>query len=278
VHNPNYDIPEGEIDVLAIVSGRRLTERTHTMALGNNQDSYRVMNQTSATSSLRGMRERPSTRRLDTGIVPGTGWELFGEPQGLCDGTYDAVCAHSGDEECFLYGHHDDRGAIVGNEFSGWLVMTLQGVKEGMIVMKLHTWHYASENTRTKGWTEVNNGAADHRVLEEIEEEDEGPAFEWDRAYPTILDPPSGRRLMRSYETPELPDTFQFEYAIDGKITTLNKQEFLENKQNLQRVVETLTLLDDPNFTSNEKDVEVAIRLRGVERKINFGVSHIYWA
>ena len=83
---------------------------------------------------------------------------------------------------------------------------------------------------------------------------------------------------MRSYETPTLPDTFLFEYAIDGKITTLTRDQFLEQKKQIQRVVETLTLLDDPSFTSDAKDVEVAVRLKGCGRACTFGVSHIYWA
>jgi predicted nucleic-acid-binding protein len=81
-----------------------------------------------------------------------------------------------------------------------------------------------------------------------------------------------------SYETPDLPDEFIFEYSIDGVITSLSKTDFLEKKQQLQRVVETVTLLDDEGFTSEPKDVEVAIRLRGCGRKCTFGVSHIYWA
>jgi hypothetical protein len=75
-----------------------------------------------------------------------------------------------------------------------------------------------------------------------------------------------------------LPESFAFDYAINGKITTLNDTQFLAKKKNLQRVVETLTLLDDPDFTKEDQDVEVAIRLRGVNRTMFFGVSHIYWA
>jgi hypothetical protein len=49
------------------------------------------------------------------------------------------------------------RGAIVGNEYSGWLVMTLEDLKEGIIVIKLHTWQIVSESTRTQGCNTVNN-------------------------------------------------------------------------------------------------------------------------
>jgi hypothetical protein len=83
---------------------------------------------------------------------------------------------------------------------------------------------------------------------------------------------------MRSYDTPDLPDTFIFEYAIDGKVTTLTKDQFLEQKKQIQRVVETLTLLDDPNFTAEAKHVEIAVRLRGCGRDCTFGVSHVYRA
>jgi hypothetical protein len=35
--------------------------------------------------------------------------------------------------------------------------MNLKDLVAGIIVVKLHTWHYDSENTATAGWTTVNN-------------------------------------------------------------------------------------------------------------------------
>ena len=58
----------------------------------------------------------------------------------------------------------------------------------------------------------------------------------------------------------------------------MTKDEFLNEKKQIQRVVETLTILDDPNFTSDSKNVEIAIRLVGTGKDIVFGVSHVYWA
>ena len=170
------------------------------------------------------------------------------------------------------------RGAIVGNEYSGWLVLTLEDVKEGIIVLKLHTWHTPDENKRTEGWTTVNNEPETGRRLRDRQQlfedliDDEDSVLE--------ADDEQGERMLggRSYNTPELPEGFMFEYAIDGQITTLNKDQFLEQKKQLQRVVETLTLLDDPNFTTEAKTVEVAIRLRGGGQDITFGLSHVYWA
>jgi hypothetical protein len=75
-------------------------------------------------------------------------------------------------------------------------------------------------------------------------------------------------------------DDFQFEYAIDGKITIINRKEFLETKHHqVQRVVETVTLLKDPNYTGGqEKEVEVAVRITGCARIKNFQFTHIYWS
>ncbi len=218
------------------------------------------------TNSMPNLRSN-SARSLDEKIVPGKGWQIFGEPQGLCDGTYNAVCGRSADNECVLAGHPDGRGAIIGNEFSGWLVMELKGVAAGIIVLKLHTWHYESEQTRTAGWTTVNNEASG-RLLEYTSDspKSELPAFERDLK-------------TRKYDTPPLPDAFVFEYAINGVITSLDKDKFLATKKDIQRIVETITLLDDPNFAKDgARDVEVAVRLTGCGRKCTFGVSHIYWA
>ena len=153
-------------------------------------------------------------------------------------------------------------------------MLTLDDLKEGIIVIKLHTWHIDSESTRTQGWTTVSNERHLRRNDESVGDlTKEGVIFE-DLNGEGL----THRDLMRSYDTPDLPETFVFEYAIDGKVTTLTKTEFLEKKKQLQRVVETLTLLDDPNFTSEAKNVEVAIRLRGCGRQCTFGLSHIYWA
>ena len=171
------------------------------------------------------------------------------------------------------------RGAVIGNEYSGWLVITLEDVKEGIIVLKLHTWHTNDESTKTKGWKSVNNEKTSRRLRDRqpeflnVTSKSSSPAEDFSR-----WDEMEGRMLMRSYDTPELPDTFEFDYAVDGKITTLSKDQFLEKKKQVQRVVETLTVLDDPNFTTEAKTVEVAIRIRGCARQCTFGVSHVYWA
>jgi hypothetical protein len=241
-HNTCFDIPEGEIDVFNVATVRRQLS----------EEGFRPLSLPD-TSRVGYSMNVDTTRYLEDSITPGKGWNVWGEPPGLCDGTYNATCGRYTKSECAMYGHHDGRGAVIGNEFSGWLVMTLKDLKEGVIILKLHTWHTEQDNRETK---ESTSDDQEQRRLGQ----------------------PVDRMLTRSYDTPELPDEFVFEYAIDGAITTLTKDQFLNEKKQLQRVVETITILDDPNFTSESKDVEISIRLRGSGKAIFFGVSHVYWA
>jgi hypothetical protein len=289
VHIPAYDIPEGEVDVLSIVMNRRRLESVvqnhqsswYNRILSRMRQSWSspVSRSTLYSSHLPRLPEK--NRRLDDEIVPGEGWDIALEPQGFCDGTYDAICAHASNEECFLLGHHDGRGAIVGNEYAGWLVMTLKNVTHGIIVIKIQTWHIRDENPRTRGWNTVNGVTrrlGDFNIPNLLSSQF-GDTLEvkYDSSLFDASD--QSRHLkMRSYDCPPLPETFAFDYAINGKITSLNNTEFIDAKKNLQRVVETVTLLDDPNFTTEGQDVEVAIRLRGSGPDIVFGISHVYWA
>jgi len=241
-HNTCFDVPEGEVDVFNVVTGRR--------HLGEQEFSPRNLSEASEADDVMAV---DTARHLQDGIIPGIGWKVMDEPPGLCDGTYNSTCGRSKDDECFLYGHHDARGAVIGDESAGWLVLTLSDLKEGIIILKLHTWYTAKEYRNAEP-------TSARRLGESLQESDEH------------------RMLTRSYDTPDLPDGFVFEYAIDGKITSLTKDAFLKEKQQIQRVVETLTILDDPDFTSEAKDVEIAIRLKGSGKDIVFGLSHVYWA
>jgi hypothetical protein len=168
------------------------------------------------------------------------------EPPGDCNGEYDAICGRSFGDPCPTLGHHDSRGMVVGNEWAGWLVMELPEVTEGIIILKLITNLDSSRNSRTKDWTTVNNeGSGRDRQLTEMK---------------------------------NLPDEFQFDYAIDGTITSLSKAEFIEKVKLPQRVVEVITVLDDPGFTAKPKTVQVAFRMRNCGNKCTFGISHVYWA
>lgn len=279
-HNDCFDIPEGQVDVLAIVAGRRRRRNlqqdvplNYTKSTTNSPRSVSVKRRTKTKSTTENKvpvrrlsqpsPEQQQHRNLDE-IKPGRGWELVGEPQGFCDGTYDAVCNRWTHHKCVLGGHHDSRAAIIGNAFSGWLVMTLSALKEGIIMVKVHTWSKSSDNTITADWNSENN---ERRLnLGAVEHEDD-----YDDSDPN-------HRLLEKDPAQDYPDTFKFEYAIDGAVTTLDKNQFLEKRKKVQRVIEILTLLDDENFTTEAKDVEIAIRLQGCGRDCAIGVSHVYWA
>ena len=161
---------------------------------------------------------------------------------------------------------------MIGNEWAGWLVLELPAVEEGIIILKIVTYMGEEVNKRTKGWTTVNN----ERRLEEEQQQQQVEEQIVDESHPQL--PPANERRRTKEIDETLPEDFIFDYAIDGKITSLSKAEFLELRKKPQRVMEMLTLLDDPNFTSSARDVEVAFRMRNCGRTCTFALSHVYWA
>ena len=87
VRNPMFDIPEGDVDVLAILNnGRKFPEASRRLSDG--------------TSTL------PRTLCRARAI------SLEGHPGGYCDGSYNAMCNRTPSNDCLLYGHHDSRAAL----------------------------------------------------------------------------------------------------------------------------------------------------------------------
>jgi hypothetical protein len=94
-HNSCFDIPEGTIDVFDIISGRRhLKGLEHAVSDEMLERGSPIPTQSAVNRSL-------------AGLESGKGWQVFDEPQGYCDGTYNTTCARQTDNECVLYGHHD---------------------------------------------------------------------------------------------------------------------------------------------------------------------------
>lgn len=102
-HNDFLDVPEGAIDVYDIVVGRR-------RQLEQEQEVTASPPPPPPPPKVSPERVSQYTNRTLAGrndIVTGRGWQLIGEPQGYCDGTYNAVCGRSTDNTCVLSGHHD---------------------------------------------------------------------------------------------------------------------------------------------------------------------------
>lgn len=165
-----------------------------------------------------------------------------------CDGTADSFCGKGPDDNCLLAGTNDARNALYIDGFSGWTVLNIPDLRYGYVALKFETWRRSGENPQTKDLESENDQSTTTRSL-------------------------------KGDEAPEYCDAFQFEYAIDGQVHVLSKDDFLKKVHQVQRVVEIITILKDPDYTGGqEKEVEVAFRITGCERLKTFALSHIYWA
>ena len=125
VRNPALMLARDDIDVHAIVINRRAEESFNDSSVAKGQQQSFKM------SHLR--------RRLDGDeIVPGIGWELDTLP-GICDGTSTSICGRQPSSDCLLYGHMDKRGGLIGDESSGWLVMNLSNMTEGIVMLNFES-------------------------------------------------------------------------------------------------------------------------------------------
>jgi len=246
VHNPFMELPPGAIDVHAIVS----LGRTY-----NDNDRRQLVEQQVGETNHREIQSSSST------ITPGLGWEILDAFPGYCDGTYNSECARDAQNACLLYGHNDRRTGIGFNSYSGWLVMTIPAIEHGIIVVKVEDWHDEKDMTLTRGWTSIDN---------------KGRQLLRGNYYATESPSVASRALKGKH--PSLCDNFQFEFAIDGTITKWNLEQYTEKRKILQRTFESLTVLDDPNFTG--ENVEFAIRMTGCgdSTKVAMTLTHVYFA
>ena len=185
-------------------------------------------------------------------------------------------------------GHNDGRGALVFDSYSGWLILNLPRVRNGIIVVKMECWHKANRAWKTQGWTSINNHKDDpddrlltfsNQTLEDGNRDSSSIKMEpaTDSSSSTDkYDREEGRKLGPDVD---YCNSFQFQYAVNDDITTLDKDAFFERKFEVGKNVELLTILDDPAYTGGEnKDVQLAIRMLGCARQKVFKLTHVYWA
>jgi hypothetical protein len=254
---PLFDPPKGEVDVLQIIENG-------LDYLPNKARREAVLGQRVPSRQLAENRPKILEASKKSGIVPGQGWSLStNSAPDNCDGSWDSFCGHSADNNCLLTGHNDYRGGLIFDGLSGWMILNLEKVKEGVIILGLYDWLGADSNPRTKGW-KCENGATDCPGARNASDNDDGG---------------NNVRLLKGKSPPEKCDAYRFEFAIDGKITSWTKAQFDANRRQVQRVVHLFQLLDDPKYTNGkEKDVELAIRLTGCGRGNAAQLTHVYWA
>ena len=239
VYNPAMDPPDGQIDYLAIVENgvdflpmRARYEYLHQQV---NPPAY-------------------STTAANSNLVAGKGWQLqgtVGAPDN-CDATYDSFCNRAADNNCLLYAHNDARASFLGDGLSGWMIMTLNQVKEGYILVRMFQ-SRPNENEKTLGWKcENNDEKCDHPLSDEQ----------------------ANAPVSNDY-----PADFQVQYSIDGVITTLTAEQYKEQAVEVERLMQFSVLLNAPEEFAGKppRDIELGIRIVG-GRDVTFGFSHVYWA
>jgi len=162
-----------------------------------------------------------------------------------------STCKRSKGYTCLLYGHNDDRIGIMGDGLSGWLVVTLPELKEGLVFARMEDWHPRNgELKKTMTWSEVNDGMTDGE----------------------------GRELKRV--PPPWPEDFMIDIAVNGKIhKSYTKEEWYKYAEPIAYNNAMYPLVDDKSFAGSGA-IEIGIRLRSESNPRNAGMtlSHIYFA
>mmetsp|Transcript_39931 Transcript_39931/g.96377 ORF Transcript_39931/g.96377 Transcript_39931/m.96377 type:complete len:658 (+) Transcript_39931:231-2204(+) len=268
VFNPSLYPPEDAVDVLSIV------EAGPTFEPILNPDYHSLFYKKPTFS-------KPPLVPIGKGVSLET---VAGDVS--CDGTLYSWCNRGLSQECLLRAHNDGRNGLKFDSYSGWVVLNLPSVRNGLVIVKLESWHQPNEAYRTKGWTSVNNeglkGTRNLRQRHLLELQHETNATSDASTHRNDVEASESRRfLKKKKKPPSYCDDFRFEWAVDGEITSLNTTAFQERRKKgqIQRVVETVTLLDDPNYTNGtEQEVEVAVRIEGCGRGMTFNLNHVYWS
>jgi hypothetical protein len=249
-------LPEGALDVRLILS-RRYKHGRVLHFKEKLQKKISLMASQAIPSDVGAMPNSQNARRANAVISPGRGWTLHNEPSGFCDGSAKSRCGRQNSSDCLLWGHNDQRGGINGDGLSGWLVMTLEGVKEGIIMMNIDFWH--GKVKRTEGWTEVNDGK--RKLLQNFME-----------------DADVSHRALGDYIPPAA--NIVVEFVLNGKSTTWDNAELVKQTKVVQRVVQWIVLLNDEDMAKSGRveNIELAFRLNGCGRDCVLTVNHVYWA
>jgi len=196
---------------------------------------------------------------------------------GFCDGSVDSWCSKQASQQCLLYGHNDGRNGIYMDSFCGWFVTNLPEVKHGFIALKIETWHQPRVNPKTSSWSSINNERRN------LFTGNDGPHIRSSSNSNQSLETADyyfdhEERQLKA-KVPDYCPEFKFEFAIDGKVTSWNYDQYMKNMFTMQRVVEVLKIAEDPNMTGGqEKEIEFAFRITGCTNVKMMHITHLYWA
>lgn len=235
----NWMLDTGDVDIVNIIEngvdyepimGRRRRRRDRLSKVSSRRDN-----------------------RSDPTVNPGTGWSLSTKSApDNCDGSYDSFCGRSDAATCLLDGHDSDRGGLLFDSNSGWLVLTLSQVQHGLITVKIDD-RQTAWDFRTNSWIFGNNLCQGTGLTDATD--------------------------LNSGTQPTCED-FNFEFSISGKVTTWNCRDWRLNERKPHKVVQLWTLLDDETFVNDPQtpqDIELGIRATGCGNN-TLMLSHVYWA
>ncbi len=144
----SWKIPESEVDLHAIAIAttyKKPIVDKQWYDIGDDDveedaEHSRRLRSTKITKEDEVQLTRVSLRRNLNGdeVSPGLGWGIEGSSTGYCDGSSNSFnCHREAGTDCLLSGHNDSRNVISGDGLSGWFVVKLPKVKEGLIFARL---------------------------------------------------------------------------------------------------------------------------------------------
>lgn len=174
-----------------------------------------------------------NVRNVKSVLIPGKGWTMSNPVTGFCDGSSQSTCGRHANNTCLLAGHNDYQSGILGDGSSGWLLLMVENVKEGIVLVR-----FASVDVRSGGST-----------------------------------------------SEEYPSDFLFDFAINGKVTTLSQSQFHGLGVEVSPNVTIYPLLLDKTMYDGKqvdidsgKSIEVAIRGRSALQNFSITLTHLYFA
>jgi len=305
-------IPDGEVDVhaVAIVTTSEAPDLNHDyedLNDSNTPDSRRwlrkiseramkygmtdIKNSNAATASRKPKPNKNLARKLTEGedssteLTPGRGWEMsspFYCSDSYCDGSTNSFCNRAAGTKCLAYGHNDGRTRLIGNPLSGWLVMTVPRVKEGIILARMEWWCQNPRTTleTTKDWKEVNDGKTMDTTPFDYD------AFLEHRELLSEHRGISDRQLAVNFKMDDvIANDFFMDIAVNGKIIkSMGKDEWVKYTPEHAKICAVWPVLNDEDMAKRRDDwdgeeIELAIRFRSDEKpQQSFCISHIYYA
>jgi len=308
-------IPEGEVDVHAIA----IATKTKSLPVGNKRrmkmlrQRRDLKDDDDSFTSKRNVTKATNTNQTTTitkeELLPGTGWTLNGIGGRFCDGSAQSECQRSPhNSHCLLSHHHFGQGQLVGDHTSGWLVLQLTNVKEGIVLARMEEVAADALVSDSNDATEKDLSESGKREYSAIHLSTEEDDFERrlkkkqkDKKQNTKKELPSFQQKGKLF-----PSYYQLQIAVNGVITkTYNNTELefqkIQYTQTTTGVPPLYVLLNDKNHFSKrrqqqqqrqrdqfedddsddrENTTEIAIRvlLRGRRKNAGLAISHVYWA